>query len=196
MKYFILLINAVENSDLNEQISLLLTEKKMDSDDDIDYFKQTIFTKLPPILTISINRTMFIDGIPCKNKCMFPFNYELSVEYSNDSETNSKDYILFSIIVHIGESIESGHYISFVAEFNENGEISKWNEFNDKYVYHVKENRVIDISFGSDDYSSAILFYVSRDYLKNITIFNAAYIGGLIKNYIKGVLFSIFSPWI
>ena len=28
MKYFILLINAVENSDLNEQISLLLTEKK------------------------------------------------------------------------------------------------------------------------------------------------------------------------
>ena len=185
MNYNILSIEAVENSDLNEQLSFLLTERKLDTDENIEYYEQTIFTRLPPILIISINRTKFEDGVKYKNKCRFPFNNEISIDYCTEDDLNSKEYILFSIIVHIGDSIDTGHYISFVAEFDDTGNTVKWHEFNDKFVYYVDEKRVVDISFGSDEFSSAILFYVSKENISFITIHNAAYFGGLIKQRIK-----------
>ena len=182
MNFNILEIIAATNSSLEEQISLLRQPEIFQNEENISYSKEVIFTNLPLILIISIGRYKNENGILMKNSCLFPINNSISLCCFNDDVEHLIDYELFAVIVHLGDGLDSGHYISFIASFNEDDDKhAVWHEFNDKEVYHVSEERVIEYAY----FMGSLAFYISKSNKNLISKFNAYYFGSFIKNYSK-----------
>jgi ubiquitin C-terminal hydrolase len=78
---------------------------------------QDSFLKLPPILICQFHRAS-ADGSKCLDRPSFPYQstLDLSQFMSPDSTQHSCIYELQGIVLHKGESVRSGHYISIIRE--------------------------------------------------------------------------------
>jgi ubiquitin C-terminal hydrolase len=78
---------------------------------------QDSFLKLPPILICQFHRAS-ADGSKCLDRPSFPYQstLDLSPYMSPDSTQQSCLYELQGIVLHKGESVRSGHYISIIRE--------------------------------------------------------------------------------
>jgi ubiquitin C-terminal hydrolase len=78
---------------------------------------QDSFLKLPPILICQFHRAS-ADGSKCLDRPSFPYQstLDLSSFMSPDSLQQSCLYELQGIVLHKGESVRSGHYISIIRE--------------------------------------------------------------------------------
>jgi ubiquitin C-terminal hydrolase len=78
---------------------------------------QDSFLKLPPILICQFHRAS-ADGSKCLDRPSFPYQstLDLSPFLSPDSTQQSCLYELQGIVLHKGESVRSGHYISIIRE--------------------------------------------------------------------------------
>jgi ubiquitin C-terminal hydrolase len=78
---------------------------------------QEFFLKLPPILICQFHRAS-ADGSKCLDRPSFPYRstLDLSPFMSPDSTQQSCFYDLQGIVLHKGESVRSGHYISIIRE--------------------------------------------------------------------------------
>lgn len=106
-------------------------------------------THIPKILTIVINRFTFNKN----NMKQYKLYNDLIIPdiLSFDINDVSHLYSLSGIIVHFGNSVNSGHYVSYI----KNDNLNIWSEYNDKKVKH-------GVDFLSIDKSSIyILFYKS-----------------------------------
>ena len=59
------------------------------------------------------------------------FNAQISIKYNIDGSEYNKQYRIMGIVVHLGSSIASGHYIAYIRA----GE--KWFKMNDDTVIAV-----------------------------------------------------------
>jgi ubiquitin C-terminal hydrolase len=78
---------------------------------------QDFFLKLPPILICQFHRAS-ADGTKCLDRPSFPFQSTLNLSsyMSPESPQQSCYYELQGIVLHKGESVRSGHYISIIRE--------------------------------------------------------------------------------
>ena len=94
------------------------------------------FYELPPFLIIHLSRTQ----INSKNKKKVNFQETLKIQEVN--------YDLISVVNHIGEGINSGHYLNYSKRKND-----EWYLLNDKSITKV------DFKLRSDDEDVVYLVY-------------------------------------
>ena len=78
---------------------------------------QEFFLKVPPILIFQFHRAS-ADGSKCLDRPSFPYHssLDLSSFMSPESTQQSCLYELQGVVLHKGESVRSGHYISIIRE--------------------------------------------------------------------------------
>ena len=89
---------------------------------------QSVLFSTPPVLAIVLNRGRA--NLDFQED--FIFGTELNIEkylHSNDPAKKGK-YYLISVVVHLGESSMSGHFMAYCRMDKE----SKWFRYNDAYV--------------------------------------------------------------
>ncbi len=99
------------------------------------------FTTLPDILSIQYPRFYFnkTNG-PSKNSKSVVFTLDLSIPYYESDTTNYHSYKLYSVIYHIGKTIESGHYTVALFDFK----LKSWIYIDDTTVYTISQEQVLN----------------------------------------------------
>ena len=103
-----------------------------------------IIQKLPKILIIQFKRFNYINGNWKKNNNYIDF--KINFNFSKMLNSKNANYKLYSIINHLGGSIDSGHYINY-SQIND-----KWYNFDDSNINELDESTI----FSKNAY---ILFY-------------------------------------
>ena len=116
-----------------------------------NFIKNYEINKLPYILILSLKRFKYNENYNFKLRQLITYPIK-------DFELKNKKYDLFGVVCHYG-SINSGHYICIIKIKN------KWIVFDDRRVYEVDENRVMN----SNAY---ILFYISQESIDNNNYYN------------------------
>lgn len=120
----------------------------------------------PDVLVIHLKRFKVEEGGDrfVKFGCRIVFNLDLKffdpvtpssnfIYFKNDTFNVDKAYTLSSFIVHIGSSVDQGHYISIVKIMNE------WVLFDDDKVEVISEDRIHDFYGDATNGCGYIFFY-------------------------------------
>ncbi|KAH0723881.1 hypothetical protein KY290_005327 [Solanum tuberosum] len=113
--------------------------------------KQLLIDRAPSVATLCLKR-FNNDGFVVQKvdkHVSFPLELDM-LHYTNKINNEEMKYDLYAVIVHLGFSISSGHYYSFI-RCNPN----EWYKFNDEHVHWVHEDHVLAEQ-------AYILFYVKR----------------------------------
>ena len=104
------------------------------------------FTQLPPVLVFQLKR---FNNNSEKDQTEVSFPVQLKVnEKSNGSEV-AKNYNLYAVCYHIGESLHTGHYTASCKNYN-----GFWYSFSDENVKKIK---------GPAAENAYLLFYSRED---------------------------------
>lgn len=97
--------------------------------------------QLPPILNLQLLRFESANGVNRKINSFLKFPKILDMsKFINDSANTPRLYHLSSIIIHEGQTTNSGHYITFIKKKN------NWFKFNDEKVEKLKDlNLKVDV---------------------------------------------------
>ena len=82
------------------------------------------------IFPFALNRNQDVAG---KNKTDINNPFEITIESGKSDLVNNKNYHLVSFINHLGETVNSGHYIAYIKEG------SKWIRYDDSNVSEVTD---------------------------------------------------------
>ena len=153
-------IAVVAEEDLQEMLDDSVAPKEMDSDWKCDFCKEkrigrvlAHFAKLPPILMVQLQRFRYDRKTNSMAK-LSQFVVIPEVLYLN-SETGPQKYKLSSIIVHLGPSLRSGHFITLIKECN------RWVLANDDQLSWISTNDVNQVLAGKvTDKKAAYVPYV------------------------------------
>ncbi|KAH0720394.1 hypothetical protein KY285_005197 [Solanum tuberosum] len=113
--------------------------------------KQLLIDRAPSVATLCLKR-FNNDGFVVQKvdkHVSFPLELDM-LHYTNKINNEEMKYDLYAVIVHLGFSISSGHYYSFI-RCNPN----EWYKFNDEHVHWVHEDHVLAEQ-------AYILFYAKR----------------------------------
>jgi len=117
------------------------------------YF-QYLRQKLPPLLTVRLMRYAFNNETKTASKNVVKVGYEekLNVDYkvNENSDIAVKNYNLVSFICHKGQSLNTGHYISYVKKDD------VWFEYDDS-------KKTGPLRFDQIDKTNTFLLFYSRD---------------------------------
>ena len=159
---FVILTENIDPEDTHSLNSLIKVQ-----------YPNTNFIKLPLILSFYLNRVIYIDEEhSIKNFVKIFIEDKIEIECDNIRQ----EYDLFAIIIHIGESANSGHYTSFIKMRDD------WFYYNDDNIYKVKEELVQHYSFKSKHKNATMVFYIKHDESQNIRL-NQSQIGEYNYNY-------------
>ena len=128
--------NISINDCINFYLKKIKINTKCDFCDSSNKEKHMTFYELPPFLIIHLSRTQ----INSKNKKKVNFQETLKIQEVN--------YDLISVVNHIGEGINSGHYLNYSKRKND-----EWYLLNDKSITKV------DFKLRSDDEDVVYLVY-------------------------------------
>lgn len=115
--------------------------------------KKFTFTKLPNIMIVQLKR---FDNFMRKVKNFVRYPRELDISKISDKiglDHGKNDiFELYSVLIHEGFSLNSGHYFSYIKHKNKN-----WYEANDSFVSKIDERTVMS-------QKPYILFYCRKNY--------------------------------
>lgn len=126
----------LKNSLEKEKISYNCEECK---EKNIELSKLSVIDKLPLILMVIVNRCGFNNQLnkkhmnPIRNITEFKIK-DVFPEIENIE--NNEKFVLYAMIIHSGENMNSGHYFSFIKP-NEDNNNNEWFEFNDRKVQKI-----------------------------------------------------------
>ena len=142
--------NPKEDIDFNEFFTSMITSQNMEGLNtecgcDSPVAKvQTILTKLPEFLFIKVGRCRY-DTTKINKRLNFNFDFQLDypVDLQNyinktDSSRKIKQYVLVGIVIHHGETSNSGHYSALIR-----------GSANDRWVY-CDDMRVVEIDIENE----------------------------------------------
>ena len=86
---------------------------------------------------------------------------ELPLPPEDKGSNNSGYYELIAVLTHQGRSINSGHYVAWVRQGEED-----WIKLDDDKIDHVDPTTVLKLSGGGDNHIAYLLLYASRSYEK------------------------------
>lgn len=81
-----------------------------------------MFTKLPPVLFLTLKRYKYKRGSNKPVKVLADLNYPEKIDLGfllGTATGDDMNYTLFAVTVHKGQSYSSGHYYSFVNTSND-----------------------------------------------------------------------------
>lgn len=116
--------------------------------------KQELIVDYPEILCIQLKRFQYNENTYSNKKLMYQigFTKELRIP-SNEYEGNDFFFTLFAVVIHIGSSLESGHYISI-------GRTEKgWIKFDDDIISEFDGDFSIFFDGSNLNSSPYMLFY-------------------------------------
>ncbi|KAL9272406.1 Ubiquitin carboxyl-terminal hydrolase 3-like protein [Drosera capensis] len=122
-----------------------------------DAKKRTMMKKAPQILVLHLKRferTNWGSSQKLDYRVAYPFELKLS----NTTEAADTEYSLSAVVVHLGNTLHSGHYVCMARSHN------NWFYFDDKEVEMIDES-FVQLCFGAEmNYTSAsengyLLFY-------------------------------------
>jgi ubiquitin C-terminal hydrolase len=127
---------------------------KFDNEIPEEHYKQIYFWNLPKVLTIQL-KIFDYSGTKVVKPIQLDFILDLN-EFVSGYDNVNNIYQLYGICCHIGNSLQCGHYISFVKE---NGE---WNCYNDDSVFSIKEELLTN-EINSHHLNPYLLFYRKKN---------------------------------
>lgn len=113
----------------------------------------TSFVKLPPVLMMQLKRFVYTGFGSSKITDNFEFYPEITLKENG----NDCVFALYAVLVHLGSTSGSGHYISHCRVSP-----TQWAEFNDQEVTEVPQKRAIDGNFGGTS-CAYMLIYVKKN---------------------------------
>jgi ubiquitin C-terminal hydrolase len=121
----------------------------------------------PPILIIQLKRFEFKDKKTSKitKEVDIPLDLDISDYTTNKDENINTKYKLYSVIHHIGENFQSGHYTATIRDVDTDN--AKWYKYDDSTVTEVTNAE----NLFKKDKEAYILFYARED-IKNANIDN------------------------
>jgi hypothetical protein len=178
-EYYIIPVIILDCKNLNESLKNNVVESEFNynncscteenNNQKKKMYRKNVFVKLPNTLIFHLYR-FSAEKKKIMKKYEFPVGDDEILDmskYSVEIDSSGKEkkenfthreeyykYKLVGIIIHAGENISSGHYISFVREreYKEDGkvEFGRWIEFNDNRVKFVNVSYVKENSFGGE----------------------------------------------
>ncbi|KAG0657587.1 hypothetical protein C6P44_004593 [Monosporozyma unispora] len=122
-------------------------------------------TTLPPTLSLHLKRFKYSEELNTNVKLFNKIHYPLVLDVSSNVDiehTVYKRYELASVVVHMGNSPQHGHYVSLCKS-----SLYGWLLFDDETVESVSENTVLKFIGDETDQSTAyVLFY--KELVQNI----------------------------
>ena len=125
-------------------------------------FTQVVLLEMPKFLIINVGRYNFVNNTTiikntCKLNIVDTFNITTPVNikeiYNNVINNVINNYVLWGVVLHLGNTTESGHYLCYIKDIN----INKWILCNDSYI-EVLEN--FDINNITIKQNSYLLLYI------------------------------------
>ncbi|KAI1301417.1 Ubiquitin carboxyl-terminal hydrolase 48 [Halotydeus destructor] len=97
-------------------------------------------TKLPPTLNLQLMRFVYDRQKGCKKKINSPISFtetlEINQEFLAKDAEPPKAYQLCAVLVHVGKSAHSGHYVAHIKD----SKSGIWYKFNDELVEKIQGN--------------------------------------------------------
>ncbi|RKP21873.1 cysteine proteinase [Rozella allomycis CSF55] len=112
--------------------------------------RNTELKRLPPVLMIQLLRSQF-DQASMKLK-----KKKNILNFPNDLTLNGVDYQLCSVLIHIGKSVNRGHYFSYTFDFDSN----HFKRFDDHKVFDTESENVKFKNAAKDAY---MLIYLEKN---------------------------------
>ena len=164
-KDFILHLNIKDSID--ESIQSFIRSRYYDEFNKKFVRKRINFLKLPNILIIHVNRTLWKNNKPLKNTRKTFINEIIELNESYLYEKSDKEYLLFASIIHHGSSLNCGHFTSLIRS---NKKFDLWYEFNDEIVLLVDDRTAINLMEGYANSSGILFFYIDPNhFIRSIT---------------------------
>jgi hypothetical protein len=127
----------------------LLEEEEMEGDNSYDCSscrrkciakRKLKLTSLPPVLNLQLLRFVYDRNMNYKkkltNKIKFSENLDLKPLMTDSlSDSVANQYSLGAILMHVGKTAYSGHYMAHIKDFQKN----KWFQFNDESITELKK---------------------------------------------------------
>ena len=144
----------------------------------IDGFEHQIqFTQISDVFSISLNRVAYERKVPVKIMTSVICQEEIFLPCGGDSSP----YELFAMIVHIGSSAVSGHYVSYIRMED------KWFYFNDEVIFEITYEKVFNDCFDSQNKTVSMAFYIKKENQPLITDDNMSYFYSCLTETINSV---------
>ncbi|OMH85521.1 Ubiquitin carboxyl-terminal hydrolase 2 [Zancudomyces culisetae] len=138
--------DSSDNSDSNKATSADMTNSQSSAT------KRTFILELPEYLQIQVQRTQFDTVLNRPFKSTSPLKLLDTIDLSRfvhpDLPTKSYTYELYAIMIHEGDTTESGHYWIYIR----NNEKNCWYEFNDDIVKIVSEKTIYSLDVSTKVY--------------------------------------------
>jgi ubiquitin carboxyl-terminal hydrolase 48 len=110
----------------------------------------TKLTHLPPVLNLQMLRFIYDRASGHKKKLTTPIEFPEKLDMSkylinhktteqNDKASPNNIYHLGAILMHVGKTAYSGHYMAHIKDF----ETNKWFNYNDEVITEIKQNKLI-----------------------------------------------------
>jgi ubiquitin C-terminal hydrolase len=93
----------------------------------------------PNILVIFISRFETFNSMLIKKKNLIEFPFTIDINSITDTSEQKTEYKLISVINHLGNDIETGHYTTFALCDKDN----KWYSYNDNLVKQISSYNII-----------------------------------------------------
>jgi ubiquitin carboxyl-terminal hydrolase 7 len=138
----------------------------------------TSFEKLPSILMLHLKRFVYTGFGSTKVTQDFEFPKEMTLKEGDQDYT----FHLSTILVHLGSTTNSGHYIAHIQVHD------KWYEFNDEDVSEINEKRAIDGNFGGTSCAYMLIYVKDTEWNK---IYKDYKIPDTLKDRIRGGMCNI-----
>ncbi|EQC25550.1 hypothetical protein SDRG_16568 [Saprolegnia diclina VS20] len=127
-----------------------------------DAEKRLFLRETPPVLALHLKRFKFMEAsqsfAKLFHRVLFPDELQLPSRLM--LSTSNETYDLFGIVVHIGNGLDEGHYVSLILWK------TQWLLFDDDHVSKVDEG-MLDVCYGDGDATTSsatgyLLFYKRR----------------------------------
>ena len=122
---------------------------------------QTVLTTMPEFLIINTGRTYFANNSYIKSRTRLSIvskftittPLDLDAKYkSNDNTSIDNNYVLCAIIVHLGQGINSGHYICYIRDIKPKSNLDLTSDSTSNSWYLCDDNNINPIAnFNLDD---------------------------------------------
>lgn len=146
-------VRVQECSSLQESLKILTEPVELTGDNQYmtddrfgkqDALKGITFISLPDVLIIHLERYAYDPESNRNFKIMSKYEFPVDLDMGPYSTLkDNTEFSLFSILVHAGESINSGHYYGFTRT-----EEGQWIMLNDQSVHEVDLDYVLRVSYG------------------------------------------------